>query len=408
MSPVSLQMVDLGFAPPSNAYLSEESLNEPEVYLPLRVKVCTSCWLVQTEDFVERDSLFRPDYAYFSGASQSWNVHARTYFEMISAELCLGPDSFVVELASNDGYLLKHFVEAGIPSLGVEPTLEVALQAESLGVRTLREFFGLELAERVSEDHGKADLIIANNVYAHVPDINDFTRGIKELLAPNGTVTLEFPHLLRLISDCQFDTIYHEHYSYLGLGTVIRIFRSAGLRVLRVEKLDTHGGSLRVYGCHPEDPRDSDESISLLVDEEEAFGLEATSTYESFEKRAIKLRNDFTKFLIERHERGQVVVGYGAAAKGNTLLNFAGLKKDLLPVVFDAAPSKQGKFLPGTHIAIQEPSRIEAVGPDVVLVLAWNLAHEIVGVLESLITPDAEIWVALPELKRLPRSRANF
>lgn len=402
-SSVPLQLIDLGYAPPSNAYLSEENLNQPEIFLPLRVKVCTRCWLVQTEDFLERDSLFRPDYAYFSSTSQSWNSHARSFFEMAFAEFRLGPKSFVVELASNDGYLLKHFVEAGIPSLGIEPAQDVALHAESLGVETLRDFFGENLAAKVVAEFREADLIVANNVYAHVPDINDFTRGIKKLLAPNGTVTMEFPHLLNIVSDCQFDTLYHEHYSYLSLGTVVRIFRSAGLRVLRVEKLDTHGGSLRIYGCHADDRRDSDESLLQVVDEELRFGLEASSTYERFEQRALKLRNDFTKFLIERHELGQLVVGYGAAAKGNTLLNFAGIKKDLIAATFDAAPSKQGKFLPGSHIPILEPSLIPAVNPDVVVVFAWNIAQEIVGALDGLLAREAEIWVAVPELRRLSR-----
>lgn len=400
---VSQQLIDLGYAPPSNAYLSEENLNQPEISLPLRVKVCTRCWLVQTEDFLERDSLFGSDYAYFSSTSQIWNTHARGYFEMASSEFLLGPKSFVVELASNDGYLLRHFVEAGIPSLGIEPALDVALHAESLGVETLRDFFGENLAARVVADYRKADLIVANNVYAHVPDINDFTRGIKELLSPNGTVTLEFPHLLNLVSDCQFDTLYHEHFSYLSLGTVIRIFGNAGLRVFRVEKLDTHGGSLRVFGCHTDDGRDTEESVVQAVDEELSFGLEVPATYERFEPRALELRNQFTKFLIDRYELGQVVVGYGAAAKGSTLLNFAGIKKDLISVTFDAAPSKQGKFLPGSHIPIEEPSRITAVNPDVVVVFAWNIAEEIVGALDGLLAREAEIWVALPELRRLSR-----
>jgi len=403
-SPVSLEMIDLGFAPPSNSYLSEENLNAPEIFLPLRTKVCTRCWLVQTEDFADRDALFTPDYAYFSSASESWNMHAKSYFEMASSEFRLGPESFVVELASNDGYLLKHFVAAGIPCLGIEPTLDVALHAESLGVQTLRDFFGADLGAKVVADFRKADLIIANNVYAHVPDVNDFTRGIKKLLGQNGTVTVEFPHLANLVSDCQFDTIYHEHFSYFALGSVIRIFRSAGLRVLRVEKLDTHGGSLRVFGCHADDSRSSDESVQTVVDEELRLGLEDSLTYESFDKRALKLRNDFTRFLLERYELGQVVVGYGAAAKGNTLLNFAGIKNDLIPVTFDAAPSKQGKFLPGSHIPIKEPSQITAVNPDVVVVFAWNIAEEIVGVLDGLLDPRTEIWVALPRLRRLSRS----
>lgn len=400
-SSVSLELIDFGFAPPSNAYLTEDDLNNSELYLPLRVKVCEKCWLVQTEDFAERDMLFTSNYAYFSSTSKSWVKHARDYFEKITQELSLGPESFVVELASNDGYLLKNFVEAGIPCLGVEPTQETALRAESEGVRTIQEFFGTALSNELKTSYPRADLIIGNNVYAHVPDINDFTLGIKTLLAPGGIVTLEFPHLLRLISECQFDTIYHEHYSYLSLKTVIRIFDLAGLRVFRVEKLSTHGGSLRVFGCHADDSRETEESISQMLQEEEAFNLEARETYEDFERRAIDVRNRFVEFLIEKQRLGQLVVGYGAAAKGNTLLNFSGIKKDLLPIVFDAASSKQNMFLPGTRIPVKDPKHLRKLKPSVIIIFPWNLAAEITGVLSEAGANESEVWVALPKMVQL-------
>lgn len=404
-SQLLLQMIDLGFSPPSNAYLTEEGLNTPEVHLPLRVNVCETCWLVQTEDFAEYDSLFTSTYAYFSSTSTSWLKHARDYCDMISTNLALGKDSFVVELASNDGYLLKNFVEADIPCVGIEPTRETALHAEAKGVPTIQEFFGTDLAKSLEATHPKADLIIGNNVYAHVPDINDFTLGIKHLLAPTGTVTLEFPHLLNLISECQFDTIYHEHYSYLSLKTVMRIFRSVGLRIFRVEELSTHGGSLRVFGCHEDDPRQDTNSGPQIIAKEEAFGLESPHTYRNFQKKAIEIRNDFVEFLIERQRLGQSVVAYGAAAKGNTLLNYAGANRDLLPVVFDAAPSKQNKFLPGTHIPVRHPENLTELNPDAVVILPWNLADEISGLVRQMLNNEPELWIAVPKLNQLDGAR---
>lgn len=396
-------MIDLGFAPPSNAYLTEDDLSKPELYLPLRVKVCEQCWLVQTEDFAQRDLLFTSDYAYFSSTSESWVRHASQYCEKITTELSLGSDSFVVELASNDGYLLRNFVEQGVPCLGIEPTRETALQAKEGGVPTLIEFFGAELATQLESEYPKADLIIGNNVYAHVPDINDFTLGIKELLAPSGTVTLEFPHLLSLVSECQFDTLYHEHFSYLSVKTVMRIFNRAGLRVFRVGKLSTHGGSVRVFGCHKEDQRTVEDSVFQMILEEETFGLERAETYAEFEKKATGVRNEFIQFLIDKERLGHLVVAYGAAAKGNTLLNYAGIKKDLLPFVFDAAPSKQGKFLPGTHIPVRHPDLLKDLNPRTVVILPWNLAPEISGELANMVNIDTEIVVAVPRISQVVR-----
>ena len=394
-------MIDLGFAPPSNAYLTEADLNKPQLYLPLRVKVCEKCWLVQTEYFVQRDVLFSSTYAYFSNTSASWVEHARTYCAKITNDLSLGVDSFVVELASNDGYLLKNFVEADIPCLGIEPTREAALHAESNGIPTIQEFFGMDFATKLGEKYPKADLIIGNNVYAHVPDINDFTRGIKHLLASSGTVTLEFPHLQNLISDCQFDTIYHEHYSYLSLKTVMRIFQNYGLRIFRVENLTTHGGSLRVFGCHANDTRQTEATVIEVIKGEDAFGLENPKTYGDFQKGAIETRNRLIEFLIGKKRRGQLVVAYGAAAKGNTLLNYAGISKDLLPMVFDAAPSKQNKFLPGTQIPIIDPALLGDSKPDVVVILPWNLSSEVQQVVQKTFDKEPEIWVVSPALARL-------
>jgi len=376
-SPLEHTFLDLGFAPPSNAYLRQEDLINPELYYPLKLKVCTKCWLVQTEDYAQADQLFSPDYAYFSSTSSTWLKHAKCYSENMIRSLGLNADSFVIEVASNDGYLLKNFVGAGIPCLGIEPTDSTATAAESLGVPVLRGFFTETLAKRLVEEGRQADLITGNNVYAHVPDINDFTRGLKIALKSSGTVTLEFPHLMRLIEYCQFDTVYHEHFSYLSLYTVNRIFEQAGLRVFDVEELSTHGGSLRVFGCHHNDSRATADSVNEILNQEIASGLRLLSTYLQFQPRVNKVKNDILRFLLEKKEEGKSVIAYGAAAKGNTLLNYAGVKPDLIPIVCDTAPSKQGKFLPGSHIAIVNPEMMREIKPDIVLILPWNIAEEV-------------------------------
>ena len=338
--------LDLGFAPPSNAYLSKEALARPELYFPLKIKVCDHCWLVQTEDYAEADALFTAEYAYFSSTSSGWLAHAKRYAEKMITELGLTPTSHVIEVASNDGYLLKNFISAGIPCLGIEPTDSTADAAEQLGIPVLREFFGEALGRQLAQQGKQADLIAGNNVYAHVPDINDFTRGLKEALRPGGVITLEFPHLMRLLEQAQFDTVYHEHFSYLSLYTVNRIFAAAGLRIWHVEELHTHGGSLRVYGCHANDPRYRQQSVDALLQGERNRGLQQLQTYLEFQQRADQIKNDLLAFLIEQKRQGKTVAAYGAAAKGNTLLNYAGVKSDLLPFVCDAAKGKQGKFMP--------------------------------------------------------------
>jgi SAM-dependent methyltransferase len=370
--------IDLGSAPPSNAYLRQEDLHKPELYFPLKLFVCHHCWLVQTEDYARADELFRPDYAYFSSTSTSWLDHAAQYSVMICDKLRLGPDNFVIEIAANDGYLLKNFIARSIPCLGIEPTDSTAAAAEKIGIPVLRKFFGAVLARQLSNEGKRADLIIGNNVYAHVPDINDFTAGLKAALKPGGTITLEFPHVMRLIEHTQFDTIYHEHYSYLSLFTVRRIFAVAGLRVFDVEELSTHGGSLRIYGCHDEDTRPSKTTISDILAEEEKRGLQNLTTYQKFQQRANKVKDDLLTFLIEQKRQGKKLAAYGAAAKGNTLLNYAGIKPDLIPYVCDAAPSKQGKYLPGSHIPILSPSVLPIERPNAILILPWNIADEII------------------------------
>lgn len=398
-TPLRHVMVDLGFAPPSNAYLGLEDLSHSETYYPLRVMVCHSCWLVQTEDYAQAGALFDADYAYFSSTSSGWLTHARAYCSNVIERLGLRPSSFVIEIASNDGYLLRNFVEAGIPCLGIEPTASTAAVAEARGIPVKREFFSEAMGQLLKADGQSADLVIGNNVYAHVPDINDFTKGIAALLEPEGVVTLEFPHLLKLLEYAQFDTVYHEHFSYLALGVVERIFNSAGLRVWDVEELSTHGGSLRVYGSHIDSQYERELRVDELLETEKKAGLLQLDTYSSFQGRANKIKDDLLLFLIEQRQRGRTVAGYGAAAKGNTLLNYAGIKQDLLPYVCDAATAKQGKFLPGSHIPIKTPEALRQNPPDFVLVLPWNIVAEVRTHLADLAERGVRFVTAVPELR---------
>ena len=390
--------LDLGFAPPTNAYLSKADLAKPEKYYPLKIKVCDQCWLVQTEDYTQADELFSAEYAYFSSTSSSWLAHAQNFAEKISSELALTDRSLVIEVASNDGYLLKNFVAANIPCLGIEPTDSTAQAAAKLGIPVLREFFGESLAKQLADKGQQADLIVGNNVYAHVPDINDFTRGLKAALKPGGTITLEFPHLMHLIRDAQFDTVYHEHFSYLSLKTVCQIFSTTGLRIWRVEQLPTHGGSLRIYGCHQDDPRKTMDEVGMILQEEIKHGLQDLNTYLSFQSHADKIKNDLLFFLIEQKRYGKKVAAYGAAAKGNTLLNYAGVKPDLIEFVCDAAQAKQGKFLPGSHIPILHPNEMLNRQFDCVLILPWNIAPEVLQQNAALKATGVRFVKAVPEL----------
>lgn len=391
--------LDLGHAPPSNAYLSEADLSEPEITYPLRILVCTSCRLVQTEDHADAAELFSPAYAYFSSTSRSWLEHAAAYARMIVARLGLSERSFVVEIASNDGYLLRNFLAAGIPCLGIEPTDSTAAAAEALGIPVVRKFFGEDLGRALAEDGRCADLICGNNVYAHVPDINDFTRGLARALKPDGVVTLEFPHLLRLMEEGQFDTVYHEHFSYLSLASAARIFEAAGLRIFDVEELPTHGGSLRVFGCKREAAHELCPSVGDVLAMERRYGLQTDAPYAAFQARADAIKDGLLAFLIEAKRAGKTVAGYGAAAKGNTLLNYAGVKRDLLPFISDAAPSKQGQFMPGSHIPILPPSALAEQRPDYVLILPWNLAAELSSQLAPLKAAGTRFVTAVPDLK---------
>lgn len=400
-TPLEHTFLDLGFAPPSNAYLTEADLHRPEKYYPLKVKVCDQCWLVQTEDYAQADELFSPDYAYFSSTSSTWLAHAADYAEKMTAQLGLDSNSMVIEVASNDGYLLKNFVAAKIPCLGIEPTASTAKAAEKIGIPVLREFFGEVLGKRLAAEGKQANLIAGNNVYAHVPDINDFTRGLKSVLKPRGTITLEFPHLMQLIEHTQFDTVYHEHFSYLSLYTVSQIFESVELRVWQVEELPTHGGSLRVYGCHMSDQRETDVSVTTILQQEHRRGLQQIETYLNFQPRANKIKNDLLAFLIEQNRAGKKVAAYGAAAKGNTLLNYAGVKPDLLPFVCDAASIKQGKFMPGSHIPILPPAALAEQKPDFVVILPWNIAEEVMKQNIPIREWGGRFLVANPEIRFL-------
>lgn len=376
-SPLELNFLDLGFQPPSNAYLSENDLSKAEVTYPLRVNVCTKCWLVQTEDYINESEFFSPEYAYFSSTSTTWLNHAKEYCENIRSRLDLNEKSMVIEVASNDGYLLKNFIEMGIPCLGIEPTDSTAEIADKNKIPTIRKFFGEKLALELVGKGYSADLIVGNNVYAHVPDINDFTRGLKEALKPEGVVTLEFPHLMRMVEFNQFDTVYHEHFSYLSLYTVSRIFKENGLRVFDVEELSTHGGSIRVYGCRQESSRQQTERVHKLLAEEKSRGMRSELFYKEFQNKADGIKNVLLQFLLDKKKTGKRIAAYGAAAKGNTLLNYAGVKPDMIPFVCDAAAAKQGNYLPGSHIPILAPEKLKKENVDYLIILPWNIAPEI-------------------------------
>jgi len=394
-SPLTLDFLDLGHAPPSNAYLSPDDLARPEISYPLRLKACPECRLVQTEDFAAADELFAGDYAYFSSTSRSWLDHAAGYVGMITARLGLDGQSHVIEVASNDGYLLRNFVAAGVPCLGVEPTAGTAAAARAIGVPVLQAFFGEEMAGGLAP----ADLIIGNNVYAHVPDINDFTRGLYVALKPQGVVTLEFPHLMRLVEFNQFDTVYHEHFSYLSLRAVERIMAAAGLRVFDVEELGTHGGSLRIYACRDAAGHVEQPAVAAMRDTENARGMGQDAYYTAFQAQAETVKNDFLRFLLDARAQGRSVAAYGAAAKGNTLLNYAGVKPDLLPFVCDAAPSKIGKLLPGSHIPILAPDVLAQERPDYLVIFPWNIGAEIRAQNAGLAEQGTRFVTAVPDLK---------
>jgi len=392
--------LDLGSAPPSNAYLTSKTLHLPEKWFPLRVLVCTECWLVQTGEFAGAAGLFDADYAYFSSFSTTWLAHAERYVAEMTDRFSLDAKSHVVEVAANDGYLLQYFKKRGIPCLGVEPTAGTAAAARGKGVSVIQDLFGVRLARELAAQGLQADLVVANNVLAHVPDINDFVAGFSVILKPAGIATFEFPHLLRLVAENQFDTIYHEHFSYLSLHAVKRIFEHNGLNVFDVEELPTHGGSLRVFAQRKDTGRCATTShVSELLQRETSAGVTTTCFYSDFQPKADKVKNDLLAFLIEAKRDGRRVAGYGAAAKGNTLLNYAGVRPDLLPWVVDRNPTKQGKYLPGSRIPIVAEMHIREIRPDYVVILPWNLREEVMVQLAYIREWGGRFVTAVPQLE---------
>jgi len=393
------EFVDLGFSPPSNSFLKLNQLNEPETFYPLKIMVCEKCFLVQIDEFAKHDDIFSSDYAYFSSFSTSWLTHAKAYTEMMVNRFAYNQDSQVIEIASNDGYLLQYFKEKNIPVLGIEPTANTAAEAQKKGIESIVDFFGIRLATKLALEGKKADLLLGNNVLAHVPDINDFVGGLTILLKDDGVITFEFPHLLQLIDKNQFDTIYHEHFSYLSLIAVKQIFESHSLIIFDVEEVLTHGGSLRIFAKHNADiAKQISSNVDKMLDKEINFGLSDLSIYSNYQEKAEKVKNEFTEFLITAKKSGKKVAAYGAAAKGNTLLNFAGTKKDLLQFVVDASPHKQDKFLPGVHIPVYSEQKIKEVKPDYIVILPWNLNEEISKQLHYIKEWGGNFVVAVPEL----------
>ena len=395
---VTTPFIDLGDAPPSNAYLSSDLLRE-EKRFPLRVLVCTNCWLVQTEDYAGANELFSEDYAYFSSYSSTWLAHSEQYVADMTTRFDLGGENMVVEIAANDGYLLQFFQKRGIPCYGVEPTASTAVAARAKGIEIVESFFGQDLASDLVGQGRQADLMAANNVLAHVPDINDFVSGFSLLLKPSGVATFEFPHLFKLVSGNQFDTIYHEHYSYLSLTVVKRIFSANGLAVFDVEEIPTHGGSLRVFSQRADhEVYSTSPNVDKVLGRETAAGMQKEKFYSAFQSCADEVRNNFLSFLVQCKRDGKKVAAYGAAAKGNTLLNYAGVKPDLLPYVIDKNPAKQGKILPGSHIPIMAEEYLKEDRPDYVVILPWNLRNEVMSQLDYIRQWNGKFVTAVPEL----------
>jgi SAM-dependent methyltransferase len=397
---LTLPFLDLGTAPPSNAYLSAEQLDAPETWYPLRVFACTTCWLVQTQDYAHHGDLFAGDYAYFSSYSESWLRHAQGYVDAMTRRFELGSGSLVIEVASNDGYLLQYVQAKRIPCLGIEPTAGTAKVARAKGIEVREEFFGRELAQRLVAEGRAADLTAANNVLAHVPDINDFVAGFADVLKPYGVATFEFPHLMRLVAECQFDTVYHEHFSYLSLTAVANVFERNGLALFDVEEIGTHGGSLRVYAQRADrGQRERAPAVDALLDCERTAGMTTRAYYEGFQARADRIKDDFVTFLIEAKRAGKRVMAYGAAAKGNTLMNYAGVRRDLIACVADRNLAKQGKFMPGSRIPIVAEDRLKQAQPDYIVLLPWNLKPELMHQLQYASEWGGRLVTAVPTME---------
>lgn len=392
--------IDLVNSPASNSFLSTEQLNEPEVFYPLKVFTCHHCFLVQVDEYKKSDAIFNSGYVYFSSYSRTWLEHAKRYADLMTDRWGLNSDSRVIEIASNDGYLLQYFHEKNIPVLGIEPTANTAQVAVGKGISTVVDFFGVKLAKELAGQNRRADLLLGNNVLAHVPDIIDFTGGMKILLKPQGVVTMEFPHLMQLVDNSQFDTIYHEHFSYLSFTTVRQIFESQGLVLFDVEELSTHGGSLRIYARHAEDSsKPVSERTLALLEKEKAKGMSGLTYYDHFQQKALVVKMDLLTFLVEQKRAGKKVAAYGAAAKGNTLLNYCGVKNDMIAYVVDANPHKQGKWLPASHIPVVNEQHLKGDRPDFVLLLPWNLREEITQQLAYIRDWGGQFVIPIPQLQ---------
>lgn len=398
-APLTTTVVDLGMSPLCESFLPADQINQMEPFFPLHVYVCEKCFLVQLEEYVSPEHIFT-EYAYFSSYSTAWLKHASDYTDLMTERFGLNKDSFVVELASNDGYLLQYFVKKNIPVLGIEPAKNVAKVAEGIGVPTLTEFFGVELATQLASEGKHADLILGNNVLAQVPDLNDFVGGIKILLKPGGVVTIEFPHLQRLIEENQFDTIYHEHFSYFSFITAEKIFEAHGMTLFDVEELWTHGGSLRLYGCHAEDKsKPVTDRAKELHNREMSLGFATMDYYHQFDEKVKETKRKILEFLIEAKRAGKTVAGYGAPGKGNTLLNYCGIRTDFIDYTCDRNPYKHGRFLPGTHIPIFPPEKIAETKPDYIFILPWNLKNEIMNQLAYVREWGGKFVVPIPEVQ---------
>jgi hypothetical protein len=390
-------LIDLFNSPASNSFLSTDQLNEPEFYYPLKVYTCHHCFLVQIDEYKKSDTIFDNSYVYFSSYSRTWLEHARNYVDRMVNRFGFNEKSKVIEIASNDGYLLQYFVEKGIPVLGIEPASNTAEVAKSKGINSIIDFFGVRLAQQLTGQNTKADLLLGNNVLAHVPDIVDFTKALKILLSERGAITMEFPHLVQLIENNQFDTIYHEHFSYLSFTTVKKIFEAADLEMFDVEEIPTHGGSLRIYAKHPEDrSKEISGNVTTLLDKEKEKGVMNSGYYSGFQERALKIKMSLLDFLIAQKKAGKKVAAYGAAAKGNTLLNYCGIKSDLIAYAVDANPHKQNKFLPGSHIPVVNEAFLKKQKPDYVIILPWNIKEEVQAQLSYIKEWEGKFVMAIP------------
>ncbi len=397
---VTREFINMFNAPPSNAFLTKEQLNEPEVFYPLRIFICESCFLVQIDEYKKSREIFDSGYLYFSSFSRTWLAHAERYANMMIEKYGYDKDSQIIEIASNDGYLLQYFKEKGIPTLGIEPAVKTATEARNKGIETIIDFFGKGLAKCLASQDKKADLLIGNNVLAHVPDLNDFVAGLKISLKTTGIISLEFPHLMQLVDNCQFDTIYHEHFSYLSFMTVLSIFKQHGLELFDVEELDTHGGSLRIFAKHAEDhTRTTSENVHALLEKEISHGLNTTIYYRNFQTKVDKIKCDLLQFLITQKINGRKVAAYGAAAKGNTLLNYCGIRRDLIAFAADASPYKQGRYLPGSHIPVVSEDSIKEYKPDYILILPWNIKEEITAQLNYIKVWGGNFLVPIPQIQ---------